>query len=76
MDGSKADTPKETPSGLDTATEEEYASQSKLLQEFINISTIDNAWTFKSGNGMTNNVCNFFATFCATSFLHNANGSQ
>ncbi|KAJ0034248.1 hypothetical protein Pint_24700 [Pistacia integerrima] len=52
MDGSKADTPKEIPSGLDTTTEEEYASQSKLLQEFVNISTIDKAWTFKSGNGI------------------------
>ncbi|XP_031255975.1 acylamino-acid-releasing enzyme 1-like [Pistacia vera] len=52
MDSSKADTPKEIPSGLDSSTEEEYASQSKLLQEFVNISTIDKAWTFKSGNGI------------------------
>ncbi|XP_044484108.1 acylamino-acid-releasing enzyme-like isoform X2 [Mangifera indica] len=52
MDGSKAGTPKEMSSELDTTTEEEYASQSKLLQEFVNISTIDKAWTFKLGNGI------------------------
>ncbi|KAA3454542.1 acylamino-acid-releasing enzyme isoform X1 [Gossypium australe] len=33
MDSSKAGTVKELPVGLDEATEEEYASQSKLLQE-------------------------------------------
>ncbi|XP_044497899.1 acylamino-acid-releasing enzyme-like [Mangifera indica] len=52
MDGSKVGTPKEILSGLDTTSEEEYASQSKLLQEFFNITTIDMAWTFNSGSGI------------------------
>ncbi|XP_011091099.1 acylamino-acid-releasing enzyme-like isoform X2 [Sesamum indicum] len=34
--------------GLDAASEEEFASLSKLLQEFTDIPTIDKAWTFKS----------------------------
>ena len=32
--------------------EEEYASMSKLLQEFTNIPTIDKAWTFESESGI------------------------
>nr|XP_019709014.1 acylamino-acid-releasing enzyme 1 isoform X1 [Elaeis guineensis] len=36
------------PLGIDAATEEEYASQAKLLQEFSNIPIIDKAWIFKS----------------------------
>lgn len=43
---------KEIPSGLDAATQEEYTSLSKLLQEFTNIPTIDKAWTFKSETGI------------------------
>nr|DAD19714.1 TPA_asm: hypothetical protein HUJ06_021177 [Nelumbo nucifera] len=35
----------------DATVEEEYASQSKLLLEFINIPSIDKAWTFKSDKG-------------------------
>ncbi|KAF9618650.1 hypothetical protein IFM89_002345 [Coptis chinensis] len=42
---------KEMPLGLDANMEEEYASQSKLLQEFTSISTINKAWVFKSGDG-------------------------
>ncbi|XVF66569.1 hypothetical protein PTKIN_Ptkin10aG0047700 [Pterospermum kingtungense] len=52
MDSSKAGPVKELPVGLDEATEEEYASQSKLLQEFTSISSIDKAWTFKSDSGV------------------------
>ncbi|KAK2647146.1 hypothetical protein Ddye_022341 [Dipteronia dyeriana] len=52
MDGSKAGPPKEIPSELDATTEEAYASNSNLLQEFIKISNIDKAWTFDSGDGM------------------------
>ncbi|KAI4317929.1 hypothetical protein L6164_025755 [Bauhinia variegata] len=48
MDGSKAGSQNEIPLGLDPTTEEEYAHQSKLLQEFTNISSIDKAWVFKS----------------------------
>ncbi|GMP77223.1 hypothetical protein CsSME_00033570 [Camellia sinensis var. sinensis] len=51
MDGSVASPLKEFPVGLDEATEEEFSSQSKLLQEFSSISIIDKAWTFKSNNG-------------------------
>ncbi|XP_021291724.1 acylamino-acid-releasing enzyme isoform X1 [Herrania umbratica] len=51
MDSSKAGLVKELPVGLDEATEEEYASQSKLLQEFTSISSIDKAWIFKSDSG-------------------------
>lgn len=51
MDGSKAGLPEKMAAGLD-ATEEEYASKSNLLQEFVNISTIDKAWAFKSADGM------------------------
>ncbi|KAJ0233076.1 Acylamino-acid-releasing enzyme [Hirschfeldia incana] len=42
---------KELHVGLDTATEEEYATQSKLLQEFMSIPTIDKAWIFNSDSG-------------------------
>ncbi|KAK3190182.1 hypothetical protein Dsin_029743 [Dipteronia sinensis] len=52
MDCSKAGQPKEMPSELYATTEEEYASKSNLLQEFIKISNIDKAWTFDSGDGM------------------------
>lgn len=51
MDGSGADTIKEVPLGLDETVEEEYASQSKLLQEFTNIPSIDKAWVLKSDSG-------------------------
>jgi acylaminoacyl-peptidase len=43
MDDSKAGPIKEMPLGLDATMEEEYASQSKLLQEFTSISNIDKA---------------------------------
>ncbi|XP_065863188.1 acylamino-acid-releasing enzyme isoform X2 [Euphorbia lathyris] len=52
MDASTDTTSMELPLGLDADTEEEYASQSKLLQEFTSISSIDKAWTFKSNNGI------------------------
>ncbi|XP_022760213.1 acylamino-acid-releasing enzyme isoform X2 [Durio zibethinus] len=52
MDSTKAGPVNELPVGLDEASEEEYASQSKLLQEFTSISSIDKAWTFKSDNGI------------------------
>ncbi|KAK9287677.1 hypothetical protein L1049_016115 [Liquidambar formosana] len=51
MTGSGAGPLKEMPLGLDPTTEEEYASQSKLFQEFINISNIDKAWIIKSDCG-------------------------
>lgn len=51
MDNKKVPS-KEISSGLDAATQEEYASLSRLLQEFTNIPTIDKAWTFKSETGM------------------------
>uniref|UniRef100_A0A7N2LY09 acylaminoacyl-peptidase n=1 Tax=Quercus lobata TaxID=97700 RepID=A0A7N2LY09_QUELO len=52
MGDSKAAPIKEMPLGLDTTTEEEYALQSKLLQEFTSIPSIDKAWTFKSDDGI------------------------
>ncbi|XVE65924.1 hypothetical protein DITRI_Ditri08aG0038700 [Diplodiscus trichospermus] len=52
MDSSKAGSVKELPVGLDEATEEEYASLSKLLQDFTCISSIDKAWIFKSERGI------------------------
>ena len=51
MDSSKVAESKEFPVGIDEATEEEYASQSKLFQEFTSISSIDKAWVFKPDNG-------------------------
>ncbi|XP_017223095.1 acylamino-acid-releasing enzyme isoform X1 [Daucus carota subsp. sativus] len=51
MNSSQSSSTKELPAGLDAAMEEEYASQSVLLKEFANISTIDKAWTFKSNVG-------------------------
>ncbi|KAL0414423.1 UNVERIFIED_CONTAM: Acylamino-acid-releasing enzyme [Sesamum radiatum] len=48
MDEARGSPSKQIPVGLDAATQEEYASVSKLLQEFTDISTIDKAWTFKS----------------------------
>ncbi|KAL0388499.1 UNVERIFIED_CONTAM: Acylamino-acid-releasing enzyme [Sesamum radiatum] len=53
MDDAGGSPTKQIPVGLDAATQEEYASVSKLLQEFMDISTIDKAWTFKS---VTDNV--------------------
>ncbi|KAK7243155.1 hypothetical protein RIF29_37943 [Crotalaria pallida] len=50
MDNQKPSEHKEFPSGLDESTEEEYAIQSKLLQEFTPISNIDKAWVFNSHN--------------------------
>ncbi|KAL3834809.1 hypothetical protein ACJIZ3_009545 [Penstemon smallii] len=44
------DSAKELPEGLDKVTQQEYASLSKLLQEFIEIPTIDKAWSFRSGS--------------------------
>ncbi|KAM6566382.1 hypothetical protein CsatA_025510 [Cannabis sativa] len=52
MEGSKGNSGKDLPLGLDEASEEEYTLQSKLLQEFTSISNIDKAWTFKSGSGI------------------------
>lgn len=51
MDDAVGSPTKHMPVGLDAANEEEYASMSKLLQEFTNIPTIDKAWTFKSKTG-------------------------
>ncbi|PIN21311.1 Dipeptidyl aminopeptidase [Handroanthus impetiginosus] len=48
MDNTGGCRTKEMPVGLDAATQEEYASVSKLVQEFTDIPTIDKAWTFKS----------------------------
>ncbi|KAJ7954803.1 Acylamino-acid-releasing enzyme like [Quillaja saponaria] len=52
MDGSQPSHLREMPLGLDTTTEEEYAFQSVLLQQFTNISNIDKAWIFKSESGI------------------------
>ncbi|KAF7806944.1 acylamino-acid-releasing enzyme isoform X1 [Senna tora] len=52
MDGPKAGLSKEMPLGLDDTTEEEYAYQSNLLQEFNSISNIDNAWIFNSDSAL------------------------
>ncbi|XP_019231044.1 PREDICTED: acylamino-acid-releasing enzyme-like isoform X1 [Nicotiana attenuata] len=48
MNNVRASSPKEFPLGLDASTEEEYSSQSSLLQDFTSIPTIDKAWTFTS----------------------------
>ncbi|CAN6923409.1 unnamed protein product [Brassica oleracea] len=37
--------------GVDSATEEEYATQSKLLKDFMSIPSIDKAWIFNSCSG-------------------------
>ncbi|KAM1724025.1 hypothetical protein ACFX13_022581 [Malus domestica] len=51
--GSSKDGPvKDMPLGVDATTEEEYASQSRLLQDFTSISSIDKAWIFKSDSGI------------------------
>jgi hypothetical protein len=63
MDDSKAGPIKEMPLGLDSAIEDEYASQSKLLQEFTSIPNIDKAWIFKSDDGMIAHVYIFFFFF-------------
>lgn len=44
---------KENPLGMDGTAPEEYDSQSKLLQEFICVPSIDSAWFFKTNNGRT-----------------------
>lgn len=68
MDDSKAGSIKEMPLGLDTTMEEEYASQSKLLQEFISISNIDKAWIFKPDDGMNTQLIAFFFLPISTHF--------
>lgn len=50
MDNSRVVPSMTTPVSFD---EEEYASQSMLLQEFSNVSNIEQAWTFKSTTGMS-----------------------
>ncbi|CAH8319166.1 unnamed protein product [Eruca vesicaria subsp. sativa] len=45
------DTVKELHVDLDSATEEEYVTQSKLIKEFISIPSIDKAWIFNSASG-------------------------
>lgn len=62
MDNTGGIPAKEIPAVVDADTQEEYASLSKLLQEFTNIPTIDKAWTFKSENGIANFIvpnCSF-----------------
>lgn len=56
MDSSGTDSAKELHVGLDSATEEEYATQSKLLQEFMSIPTIDKAWILSSDSGNDSNL--------------------
>ncbi|XP_006414693.2 acylamino-acid-releasing enzyme [Eutrema salsugineum] len=51
MDSSGTDSAKELHVGFDLSTEEEYATQSKLLKEFVNIPSIDKAWIFNSDSG-------------------------
>ncbi|CAH9104025.1 unnamed protein product [Cuscuta europaea] len=51
MENSLTTPPRGTPLGVDESYEEEYSSQSKLLKEFIDIPTIDKAWTFTSTTG-------------------------
>lgn len=60
MDTSGAGELKDLKPEFDSTTEEEYASQSKLLQEFVGISSIDKAWIFKSDSGMESYNGNFF----------------
>ncbi|GAB2294596.1 hypothetical protein Dimus_028796, partial [Dionaea muscipula] len=51
MDGPKVVSSKELHLNVDPSTDEEYASLSELLLDFINISNIDKAWVFQSGTG-------------------------
>lgn len=43
---------KECTVAIDATTVEEYASQAKLLQEFVNLPSINKAWILKSENGV------------------------
>lgn len=60
MDGLGVSSKNKLPTGVDALHEEEYASQSVLLQEFTNIPVIDNAWTFKSTSGMLAGLLLFY----------------
>lgn len=51
MGGSGAASSKELPLGFDPTMGEEYASLSKLLLQFTNISSTNGAWVFKSDTG-------------------------
>lgn len=64
MDCTGAGPVKELPVGIDATTEEEYASQSQLLQEFTNISAIDKAWVFNPGSGMSAFHCRVLSLYC------------
>jgi len=63
---SKAAGESELPLGSDPSSEEEYASLSNSLKEFISIPSIDKAWTFKSNTGMTCCfcLCDFGVNLC------------
>ncbi|XP_059310051.1 LOW QUALITY PROTEIN: acylamino-acid-releasing enzyme-like [Lycium ferocissimum] len=51
MENAEASPLKRFPLGLDETSEEEYSSQSALIQDFASIPTIDKAWTFTSTSG-------------------------
>ena len=49
---SEVEADKGLPLAVDETMVDEYASQSKLLQEFFKIPTIGKAWIFNSKDGM------------------------
>jgi acylaminoacyl-peptidase len=48
---SDAATDKGLPLGMDASMVDEYAAQSKLLQEFVKIPSVGKAWIFNVKNG-------------------------
>ncbi|KAB8112754.1 hypothetical protein EE612_051449, partial [Oryza sativa] len=65
---SEAATEKGLPLGMDVSMVDEYASQSKLLQEFVKIPTIGNAWIF---NSKTENTSRAIVSVGQTDLLAN-----
>ena len=53
MDGPGNASPKELPLGQDPIMIKEYESLSKLLLEFTGICSINKAWVYPSGTGLT-----------------------
>jgi hypothetical protein len=67
----EAETDKGLPLGMDETMVDEYASQSKLLQEFVKIPSCSKAWIFSSKDGMHCCCCpiHFLTLRCLISCL-------
>jgi len=66
-EASEAAADKGLPFGMDATMVDEYASQSKLLQEFVKIPSFGKAWVFNSKDGI--HCCCYLFCFLKFGFL-------